>query len=105
MFKPQACSTKMILDPAGCLSFGCNSELKIIKISTGQNWVDNFCASRGVDLLQCPKFKRVRGKLDTSLFAIDGIHPSRHGVKALFNSFVKHIKLVNKWGDLDKLNI
>ena len=66
------------------------------------NRVNDFCASRGVGLFQYPQFKRVRGKLDTSLFAIDGIHPSRYGVKALFDSFVEHIKLENKWGDLDR---
>ena len=34
MVKPRACFTKIILHPA----FGCNSEFKILKFSTGQNW-------------------------------------------------------------------
>ena len=62
--------------------------------------VDVFCGNNGFGFLQSRRFKRVRGMLDTSLFARDGVHLSFLGAAALFVDFREHIMHINKYCNL-----
>ena len=56
-----------------------------------------FCAESGFGLIQCLAFKRVKGMIDTSLYARDGVHLSFKGVEALLNSVIKHLTYEHKY--------
>ena len=51
-----------------------------------------YCSANNIAYMpMCLSFKRVKGVLDRSLFANDGVHLSRKGVAAIFNCMCDHV--------------
>ena len=78
------------------VSFSCILPQRDLGVTSYINMVNSqvavFCGANQLGLLQCLRFKRVRGKIDTSLFANDGVHVSFTGVAALLHTVIDHIK-------------
>ena len=89
-----------IADLLDCrVSFSCilpQCDLGLINyINVINTQVAEFCVANGLDILRCYRFTRVRGYIDTTLFANDGVHLSFSGVEALFYSFIEHAIYTN----------
>ena len=60
-------------------------------INTINTIIFDHCSANNIGHMQCLSFRRVKGALDTSLFANDGVHLSRKGVAALFTCMGGHV--------------
>ena len=61
------------------------------------NGVGRHCLRNGYGIFRCDEFERVDGRLNTALFAKDGIHLGPKGIAAMYESLVEHVKVSFKY--------
>ena len=83
------------------ISFSCIIPQRNIEVLNMANFINDrvslHCSEYGYGLIQCLRFKRFKGRLDLSIFARDGVHLSRIGVKALYDSVTSPLKYEHKY--------
>ena len=61
------------------------------------NGVDRHCLRNGFGIFRCDEFERVNGRLNSALFAKDGIHLGPKGIAAMYEHLVEHVKVSFKY--------
>ena len=61
------------------------------------NGVDRHCHRNGYGIFRPDAFERVDGKLNSALFAKDGIHLRPKGIAAMYDTLVEYVKVSFKY--------